>query len=56
MEPTQIKQANLVEPVKAEKQAYEAPVVIYEGLITTRAGSPVGGGDRSVDPADLFRN
>lgn len=40
---------------KAEKQAYEAPLVIYEGTITTRAGSPLGGGgDKGVDPADLF--
>lgn len=35
---------------------YETPAVIYEGVITTRAGSPVGGGDseKGVDPADLF--
>ena len=37
---------------------YEAPAVIYEGMITTRAGTPTGNpdGDRAVDPADLFGN
>ncbi len=37
---------------------YEAPAVIYEGLITTRAGTPTGstGSDNAVDPADLFGN
>ena len=35
---------------------YEVPAVIYEGVITTRAGSPTGSADdsRAVDPADLF--
>ncbi len=43
---------------KVEK-SYEAPAVIYEGLITTRAGTVISGpvnGDPSVDPADLFGN
>jgi hypothetical protein len=37
---------------------YEVPAIIYEGTITTRAGSPTGGGDggAGVDPADLFGN
>lgn len=37
---------------------YEVPAIIYEGTITTRAGSPLGGGDgdAGVDPADLFGN
>ena len=42
-----------------EKQ-YEAPAVIYDGSITTRAGSPLGGGDGNgtdgIDPADLFND
>ena len=37
---------------------YEQPAIIYDGSITTRAGSPLGGGDGNgadgVDPADLF--
>ena len=40
-----------------EKSTYEAPAIIYKGIITTRAGSPVGddpSGAGSVDPADLF--
>lgn len=39
----------------AEK-VYEVPSVIYEGYITTRAGSPVGNPNTNdgVDPADLF--
>jgi hypothetical protein len=39
---------------------YEAPAIIYEGTITTRAGSqtggPAGSGESGVDPADLFGN
>ena len=37
---------------------YESPAIIYEGEITTRAGSPPGPGfeDPGVDPADLFGN
>ena len=37
---------------------YESPAIIYEGLITTRAGTPTGGAesDNAVDPADLFGN
>ena len=37
---------------------YEAPAIVYDGLISTRAGSPLGGGSDNnadgVDPADLF--
>lgn len=38
------------------KPEYEAPAVIYEGFITTRAGTPVSltGNDTGVDPTDLF--
>lgn len=39
-----------------KKQQYKAPAVIYEGTITTRAGSPAGKGENAVDPADLFGN
>ena len=39
-------------------QPYSAPTIIYEGQISTRAGSPVGPiapTDRGdVDPIDLF--
>jgi hypothetical protein len=42
--------------------AYEVPRIVYEGVITTRAGSPVPQGgpgdilgpDGSVSPEDLF--
>lgn len=42
-----------------QPQEYEAPAIIYEGKITTRAGS--GGGCKGkpcdpVDPADLFQD
>ena len=46
--------------VNLENQGvYEAPAIIYEGIITTRAGTPTGGGstgseESGVDPADLF--
>ena len=37
---------------------YTPPAIIYDGAITTRAGSPLGGGNGDgadgVDPADLF--
>lgn len=34
---------------KLSTQVYEAPAIIYDGVISTRAGSPLG-----VDPDDLF--
>ncbi len=49
------------EPKKQEKRTpYEPPRIIYQGKISTRAGSPLGTGPDSspngVDPADLFGN
>ena len=45
---------------KQEKKPYEPPAIVYEGIITTRAGSPATLGDdgkeSGVDPADLFGN
>lgn len=52
----------LEEKEKKEKKSYEPPSIIYEGLISTRAGSTTNltgegeGGDSLVDPADLFGN
>ena len=44
----------------SDEKQYAPPAVIYDGAITTRAGSPLGGGNGDgsdgVDPADLFRN
>jgi hypothetical protein len=41
-----------------EEKQYTSPAVIYDGTITTRAGSPLGGGDGNgvdgIDPVDLF--
>lgn len=39
-----------------KKQTYEAPEIIYEGEITTRAGSQFPGpkGEYDVDPSKLF--
>jgi hypothetical protein len=37
-----------------ERLPYEAPVIIYEGELTTRAGSPPTGVGLDVDPAKLF--
>lgn len=49
------------EPQAQEKQAgkgYQAPAVIYDGVISTRAGSPTTfapeKAGQSIDPADLF--
>lgn len=42
---------------KSSTQIYEAPAIIYDGVISTRAGSPIGtgiDGTDGVDPADLF--
>lgn len=39
----------------SERSPYETPAVIYEGLISTRAGTTVLNGDGNIaDPADLF--
>lgn len=39
-------------------RVYQSPKIIYEGTISTRAGSPtdpiVPSDDRVVDPVDLF--
>lgn len=41
-----------------ERLPYEAPSIIYEGELTTRAGTGVDPitGDYGVDPAKLFGN
>ena len=43
-----------------EKKPYTPPATIYEGIISTRAGTPFGlageGAEQAVDPADLFGN
>jgi len=41
-----------------ERAEYEAPAVIYESKISTRAGSPLSNptGVDDIDPADLFNN
>ena len=39
---------------KQEKKVYEAPAVIYDGSLSTRAGSPIPGPVDGVDPTDLF--
>ncbi len=44
---------------RGQRKQYEAPAVIYETLITTRAGSPLSVDQQDpsgVDPADLFGN
>jgi hypothetical protein len=42
--------------IRDERLPYEAPAVIHESLITTRAGTVTGNpGDGSgIDPTDLF--
>lgn len=39
-----------------QRQAYEAPQIIYESRVTTRAGSPLSNPSSvdDIDPADLF--
>jgi hypothetical protein len=43
---------------RAEREPYEAPAIIYEGLITTSSkatGVPIGGQDGGdSDPANIF--
>ena len=43
-------------PQNKELASYEAPAIIFEGAISTRAGSPLGStaGVDDIDPADLF--
>jgi hypothetical protein len=52
-----------VEPKKGDetktkpRTLYRPPAIVHEGVITTRAGSPVSApvsNDEGVDPADLF--
>lgn len=48
----------LIDQEEKFAQIYEAPAIIYDGVIGTRAGSPIGNPNGSsadgVDPADLF--
>lgn len=38
-------------------ESYEIPAIVYEGKISTRAGSPTrSGGTDSANPDDLFNN
>lgn len=52
-----MKQQNEPTPTP-ERQPYEAPAVIYDGELTTRAGSLFPGStmDYDVDPSKLFGN
>ncbi len=39
------------------KRTYEPPAIIYKGVVSTRAGSPISvpnNDPTGVDPADLF--
>ena len=56
----------LASSVRSHKQSeadqrlpYEAPAIVYEGVISTRAGSPQnispGASGDGVDPSDLFK-
>lgn len=45
--------------LKVKQNRYEAPAIIFEGFISTRAGSVIGKngeGENGADPADLFGN
>jgi hypothetical protein len=46
------------QPQNEERTAYEAPAIIYEGTISTRAGSPVSNPSsvNDIDPAELFND
>lgn len=41
---------------KENMAVYKRPLIIYDGIISTRAGSPLGNEPdaNSIDPADLF--
>ena len=41
--------------LNTERESYEAPAIIYEGLITTRAGSGVLPQPPNTDPAAIFK-
>lgn len=43
-------------PQKEELTVYETPAIIYEGTISTRAGSPLSNQASvdDIDPAELF--
>lgn len=40
--------------VSKERAPYETPAIIYEGLISTRAGSTVPLSPSDADPASVF--
>lgn len=57
MESAETKQPETESKKGVDRADYEAPAIVYESIITTRAGSPAGatdGAGTGVDPADLF--
>jgi hypothetical protein len=44
------------ENAEEKRAVYETPAIVYEGLISTRAGSPliVPDDGEGIDPSDLF--
>ena len=44
------------QPKESKRLAYEAPCIIYESKVTTRAGSPLSNPSSvdDIDPSDLF--
>ena len=51
------KQAEIVKEKETARRPYAPPAILYQGKITTRAGSPFPIPDGSTgvtDPADLF--
>lgn len=53
-----MKPENSPRPDTGERLPYETPSIIYEGELTTRAGTtgPPFSGDNDVDPSKLFGN
>ena len=48
-----------IEEEKKDEKSYESPAIVYESIISTRAGSPIIEGDAPQPPAqqdaiDLF--
>ncbi|MCA9971496.1 MAG: hypothetical protein KC425_14830 [Anaerolineales bacterium] len=53
-----VKTQRIEQEEKQQRSTYETPAIIFETVITTRAGSPISidPNPDGVDPADLFGN
>ena len=54
MQPTRDREENRMTDYESKRVPYQAPAIVYEGIISIRAGSPVNVGPPSVPGQPSF--